>query len=730
MSPVSSPLAFLIRSPLRLLTRAFYRITVVGQAHMPSHGPALLVCNHVSDTDGLIVVASLPRLVQVTVPGPHAGHRALRWLLRTFAASPAGSGHDNADALVLARRALDAGHVACLFPEGDISRTGTLLPFGRGFERAVDGLDVPIVPVYLDRGRGRACSRDRNRFLWKMPRRVPLPVTVAFGAPLPAGTTAAAARLAVQTLGASAVAMRYRGDVSLGRAFIRAAKRQWGAFCLADATRGPLTRGDALVGALLLSTWIRRQAVGQTHVAVLLPSSVGGALANVAIALAGKASVNLNFTAGPEAMAAAVTCCGIRTTLTSRVFLERLGLPADDTMVFIEDVVSSFGRFAKLRTWIAARLLPAWLLDRGYASRKASGGPATVVFSSGTTGVPKGVMLTDGNILSNVDAVRQVLDFRVSDVIVGVLPLFHSFGFTGTLWLPLLAGFGVVYHANPNDARTIGDLAERYRGTTLISTPTFCRTYVRQCQPEQFAHLRYAIVGAEKLQNAIASAFREKFGLDLLEGYGCTEMAPVVSVNRPDEDGPRGWQRGRRAGTVGHPVPGVAAKIVHPDTGEGPVFGGEGLLLLTGPNQMAGYMGDEDATRRATRDGWYVTGDIAAIDEDGFIRITDRLSRFSKVGGEMVPHLRIEEYVNAMLADSHASIAIGIPDEARGERIVVLFTDPDLPAVLLWDRLCRTDLPRLWLPRREDVVRVVEIPVLGTGKTDVRAARRMAMERV
>jgi len=313
-------------------------------------------------------------------------------------------------------------------------------------------------------------------------------------------------------------------------------------------------------------------------------------------------------------------------------------------------------------------------------------------------------------------------------VMMGVLPFFHAFGYTGTLWFPLLTGFGAAYHPNPMDARTIGELTAQHRGTVLMSTPTFCGSYVRKCEPAHFASLRYVVVGAEKLQPATADAFREKFGVELLEGYGCTEMAPVVAANVPDVKDGRVRQQGTRTGTVGHPLPGVAAKVVDPDTMQGPIFDREGLLLVKAASRMAGYLEDPARTAEVVRDGWYVTGDIASMDEDGFVRITDRLSRFSKLGGEMVPHIKIEESIGQLLNEPHTCVVTSVPDEARGERLVAFFTDPLMTAQMLWERLCQTDMPRLWLPKREDIHHIEAIPTLGTGKTDLRRVRQLAAE--
>jgi len=717
---------FLVRFCLWLITHSIYRIRIVGQQHVPARGPALLVCNHLSHIDGALVGASIQRFVRFLVYKPYYEHWAVNPLLRMLHAIPVGAGREAIEAIEAARRELQNGHVVCIFAEGAISRTGNLLPFKRGLEKIVEGLDVPIVPVYLDRVWGSVFSFERGRFLWKWPRRVPYPVTVAFGAPLPATTSAAEARVALMTLGAEATSIRRGPRDVLGRAFIRAARRNWNSFCMTDAATPALTFGRALVASLLLSRWLRSHAGNQARIGLLLPSSAGGALANIAVALAGKTSVNLNFTAGREGMAAAIARCDLRTVLTSRRFLAKAEIEPPEGAVFLEDVLAQFTKAQKLRMLIAAWLLPSALLSRLYAAEGTADSLATIVFSSGSTGSPKGVMLSHANVLANIDAVSQVFHLKNDDVMVGVLPFFHSFGFTVTLWLPMVSGFGAVFHHSPMDGKTIGELAEKHRGTILVSTPTFYAGYIRKCRREQFARVRYALVGAEKLRETIASAFEEKFGITLLEGYGCTEMAPVVAVNAPDVRDSGELQRGSRFGTVGHPLPGVAARIVDPDTGEGPLIGREGLLLVKGPNRMQGYLGEPERTAEVLRDGWYATGDIACIDEAGFIRITDRLSRFSKIAGEMVPHMKIEEYIQGLLDPQHTCAVTAIPDESRGERLVVFYTDPDLAAADLWERLCRSELPRLWLPKREDIRFIASIPSLGTGKVDLRAVRQLA----
>jgi acyl-[acyl-carrier-protein]-phospholipid O-acyltransferase/long-chain-fatty-acid--[acyl-carrier-protein] ligase len=718
---------FFVRFTLWLLTHTIYRITIVGRPNIPQRGPALIIANHVSTIDGALIGACIQRFVRFIVYGPYYRLPFAHALLRRMHAIPvtAGNRREVVDAIEQARAELVAGHVVCIFAEGAVSRTGNLLPFKRGFERIVQGLDVPVIPVYLDRVWGSIFSFKREKFFWKVPERLPYPVTVAFGDPLPSTVTAGEARLAIMELGSDAMAHRRTPADALHKAFARGARRRFWRFAMADSTGQRLTYGRALMASLVLGRVLARRTRGETNVGLLLPASVGGALANIATFMAGRVPVNLNFTIGPEALAAAVAQADIRTIVTSKLFLRKASIEPRPEMVFLEDLRETIGIGDKLFGLLQTLFVPArWLGARGGSSALA-----TIVFSSGSTGVPKGVMLSHGNLLSNVDAMAQIFPMTRDDCFIGVLPFFHSFGLTGTLWFPLLQGCGVAYHPNPMDAKTVGELAGTYRGSMLISTPTFCNAYLRRCTREQFAHLKYAIVGAEKLRQPLATAFREQFGIDLLEGYGCTEMAPVVAVNRPNVEHPREPQTGMKAGSVGHPIPGVSAKVVDQTTGEDVAPGREGLLLVKGPNLMVGYLQQPERTAEVIREGWYVTGDIGMIDEDGFIFITDRLSRFSKIGGEMVPHLKVEEAINAILGDSLSAVT-AVPDPARGERLVAFYTRADVQPDVLWERLCQTDLPKLWLPKRECLMPIDAIPTLGTGKIDLRRLRELAVERV
>ena len=721
---------FFIRFVLWMTTHTVFRIRIEGQQHVPFRGPALLVANHMSHVDGFLIGASVQRFIRFMVWRPYYEMKALHWFLRMSNAIPVGNDgpRDLVESIRAARRELAGGHMVCIFAEGAISRTGNMLPFKRGMEKIVDGLDVPIIPVYLDRLWGSIFSFERGRFFWKWPKRIPYRVTVSFGAPMPATSAAYEVRQAIQELSSDATEHRKTAADRLDLRLVQSARRNWGRLGMADSTGRELTYGRLLAASLIVARWMRRERpdgerIGE-RIGVVLPATVAGAVMNVGATLAGRVPVNLNSTAGPEAMTSAMEQCLIRTVVTSRAFLAKARMEEREGMVFVEDILGRAGKWERLRALLAARFEPKALLCRGGGTPDRA---ATVVFSSGSTGVPKGVVLSHYNVLSNIEAIAQVFRIGAGDRIVGSLPFFHSFGYTVTIWFPLISGCGAVYHPNPMDAQAVGRLVAKYRGTFLVSTPTICSGYTRKCAREDFASLRYVLVGAEKLREPVAAAFREKFGVELLEGYGCTEMSPVVAVNVPDFEAGRDTQTGNKAGTVGHPLPGVAAKIVDAATFERLAPHQQGLLLVKGSNRMMGYLNRPDLTAEVMRDGWYVTNDIALIDDEGFIKITDRASRFSKIAGEMVPHMRIEEAIGSVIGDAACAVT-AIADEQRGERVVALYAGCHLSPVELWQRLNETALPKLWIPKCENLYPVKEIPLLGTGKLDLRALKLRAQE--
>ena len=772
----------LLRFVLWLLTRTIYRIRVDGRDNIPAKGGALFVCNHVSFVDALLLLASTDRPIRFIM---FKGIYNLPWIkpfariLRAIPISSELRPREMIRALDEAGAAIRNGEVVCIFAEGQITRIGHTLPFRRGFERIMKDVEAPIIPVGMDGVWGSIFSFQKGRFLWKLPRRLPYPVTINYGQPLPHTATPFEVRSAVQELLVGAWQYRQARMRPLPIAFVHAARRHPLRFAMADAQNPKVNFYSALVRTIFLARRLKRVWAGQRMVGLLLPPSVPGALVNHAALLLGKVPVNLNYTVSGETLAACIRQCEIKTVVTSRAFLEKVKLKLPCETVCLEEVAGrerrslprrsfrakagptrreagtgsppavpeagapgalpltagpQFSRPGPLEKFIAfvlAFYVPDRLLQRILGAEKKTGldDLATVIFSSGSTGDPKGVMLSHYNIGSNIEQMDQVFGLNHRDGVLGILPFFHSFGFTGTLCLPAVLGIGVVYHPNPLDAKTIGPLVREQAVTFLLATPTFLQLYLRGCAAEDFGSLRVVMTGAEKLPDRLAMAFEEQFGIRPLEGYGCTECAPVVAVNTYDFRSAGFRQVGGKRGKIGHPLPGVSVRIVDPETQAPLATGQPGLLLVRGPNVMQGYLGQPEKTAEVLRDGWYTTGDVAAIDEDGFLQITDRLSRFSKIGGEMVPHIKVEEKLHELAGVAEQTfVVVGVPDEKKGERLVVLhkLAEGQLPACL--EKLSQCDLPNLWRPRADQFFRVDAFPLLGTGKLDLRKVREIAMK--
>jgi acyl-[acyl-carrier-protein]-phospholipid O-acyltransferase/long-chain-fatty-acid--[acyl-carrier-protein] ligase len=729
------------RFPLWLLRHTLYRLRVYGREQVPATGPALLVCNHVSQIDALLVLAAQRRRVRFLVWAPYTRVPGLRWLLRLTGAIPIDSA-SGPRALIQALRsageALARGEVVCIFAEGGITRSGFLLPFHRGFEQILKYRAAPIIPVCLDHVWGSLFSYQSGRFFWKWPQQLPYPVCVAFGHPLPPTATAAEVRQAIQQLSADSAIRRADWRRPVHRQFVRMAVRHPLRPCMIDPnnpTKAALRYGEALAGAKILARLLRPLLGDDRMVGLWLPPSLGGALANIAVNFLGKVPVNLNYSSSPAVVQSAIRQCGIRRVITARRFVAKVKLEVapETEVIYLEDYRQTVTKWQRLRALLSVLVLPGfvqerWVLRLGHHSLDDL---ATVIFSSGSTGEPKGVMLSHGNIAANAESMVQAINLRPRDRLLAILPFFHSFGYTVCLWVPLQGGASTVYYPNPLQPKEIGELCRQFRGTIFLSTPTFLRSYLRRCEPDDFRSLRLLVCGAEKLPQPLAQEFKARFGIEPLEGYGCTELSPAAASNVPS------WQEGNvrqvnnKPGTIGRPLPGVAARVVNPETLEPLPPGREGLLLVYGPNVMQGYLGLPEATRKVVRDGWYVTGDMAQLDEDGFITITGRLSRFSKVGGEMVPHEKIETELQTILgASDRSAVVTAVPDESRGERLVVLHLPLNGQDVRqLWQKLSGKGLPNLWVPRERDFFQIPEIPVLGSGKLDLKRIQELALEK-
>ena len=506
---------------------------------------------------------------------------------------------------------------------------------------------------------------------------------------------------------------------TIQEAFIRTARKYSDKKALADSSGAEVTFGEALAKCVFLSGRLAPVWQGQEKVGILVPPSVGGALLNWTALMMGKIPVNLNYTLSVEGITSCIEQCGITDVVVSGKLIDKLKLELPVPMHRLEELVEEPKITEKIRAGYLAKFTSDQGLLKKLGGSKASADDlATIIFSSGSTGNPKGVMLSHRNVITNVQQVSEVYSFAQSDWMLGVLPFFHSFGFMATIAGPTVSGFGCAYHFNPMEAKVIGPLAQEHGVTIMIATPTFLQFYLRGLQPEQIEALRLVVVGAEKLPERVAKAFEEKFGCRPFEAYGCTECAPGVALNGPDSN---------RPGSIGRMLSDMQVKIVNPDTGEELTNGAPGLLCVKGPNVMQGYLGMPEKTAEVLEDGWYNTGDIVRIDDDGFLWIEGRLSRFSKIAGEMVPHGNVEETLNDLADQEEQVFAVtGVPDDRKGERLVVMHTASDELLDEVLTKLSDASIPNLWKPKRGQFVSTDKLPYLGSGKLDLKELQRIA----
>ncbi|QGJ72405.1 AMP-dependent synthetase and ligase [Planctomycetales bacterium 10988] len=716
-----------------------YQVKVTGRENIPETGGALLVANHVSWIDGVMLILSSSRPIRMIAHADYISSRPVKWLCKLLGVipiNPAKGPKAILGTLRKARKAIEEGELVCIFAEGAITRTGQLQGFRPGFTRIIHNTNAPLIPVYLDELWGSIFSYRGGKFFWKWPKQWPYPVSIFFGPPVDDPEDIYQVRQAVQTLGVQAVQTRKKRAIVLPRLFIRKFRKFLFREKIVDSTGQKATGGTFLMRVIILKRLLEREILSkeEERVGVLLPPSLGAVTVNTALSIMRKVSVNLNYSASAQVLNYCSDKADLKHILTSRRFVEKLGMDLDGELVYLEDLKDKVTFFDKFVGFSLAYLSPAFLTERLLGLHKIDhDDPLTIIFTSGSTGNPKGVVLTYHNIGANIQGFDQMVELTSDDLVLGILPFFHSFGYTATMWSVLTLDIRGLYHFSPLDAKLIGKLAEKYKPTILLATPTFLRNYLRRCTAEQFESLSLVIVGAEKLHEDLADAFEEKFGKRPYEGYGATELSPLVAVNLPDIRSKNGYvQISNKEGTVGRPFHNLAIKIVHPETFEPLKSKESGMMLISGPSVMKGYLNAPELTAEKMYDGsWYITGDLAQIDDDGFIKITGRQSRFSKIGGEMVPHVVLEEKINAILESGEDILAVvtAVPDEKRGERIVVLHLPTEITPNDIRAALKKDDIPNLWIPSSDSFLLIEEIPMLGSGKIALGEARRIAKER-
>ena len=717
-----------------------YRFHVNGLKNLPQSGGVLLLGNHISWIDWLVLQAASPRAIKFVMYRPIYNKWYLTWFLRIFKVIPIGGGASK-ESIQTIRSYLENGEVVALFPEGHISYNGQINEFQKGFEHVLEGLEnITTVPFYLRGLWGSSFSRADSHYKILSKKRGKREVLVAFGKPINGFIDAVAMKQKVVELSFSAWEHFINEQAPLTHHWLESAKSDLFKECVADAQGTELNNVKFIAAVLSFAKVLKTKLRGQRHVGVLLPSSAAGAIVNMALFVLGKVPVNLNYTLSAESMQKALAKAQIDTVLSSAKFLDKLTAKGfdfnailADKLLFAEDIAKGLNKTAKTHAFLTALFAPQWWIKLRYFADVKLDDTATILFSSGSEGDPKGIELSHKNLLTNIKQVSELLNFRRDDVILNSLPIFHSFGLTVTTLLPLCEGVKMVSVADPTDGAAIGKMSAKHGVSILFGTSTFFRLYTRnkKLHPLMFQNVRIVITGAEKLKTDVKDAFRLKFGLEIYEGYGTTETAPVAAVNVPNilEKDSLKELTFTKEGTVGLPLPGTIIKIVDPDTLNELKTGEDGLILIGGGQVMKGYLDDPEKTAEviAELDGvrYYKTGDKGHIDEHGFVTIVDRYSRFAKIGGEMISLGAVEANLSQAIGEDAVFVATAVNDDKKGESVVLLVKS-ELTISEIQQRIKTLNIPPIMLP--SEIFLVDEIPLLGSGKIDFKRAKLLATE--
>ena len=714
-----------------VMRRTLMRVRIVGQENIPLTGPVLLVSNHVSLFDLLLLQAASHRPLRFMMSEKVFNNLPCRRLLRglgLMVVPPPRQTKAMQAFLEHCRNELQKGEILCFLPEGGISGSGGLLRFRGDIRHFIpQGCQVTVVPVRIGILMGRMLTFYNGKFHFKRPRKIPIDYSIRIGKPVSPTLTPFQLRQKISELGAEDEMNPQPREVPLHTRFLLWAKLLPKRQVFIDADAGGISNFRLLRNSLELSGILRKHNVGDSgYIGVCLPNSVELVKVLLGILFSDRTPAVMNFTAGEKVAIGAARRAGVTCIITSRAFVEKLGWEMIPEMFFLEDLV--IPSLLKTKVLLQTVLLPRHILARTVAPLSAYNvqREAVLLFSSGSTGVPKAVMLRHRNINSDIFSLWRVLDWRHCDRICGNLPIFHSFGLFMTFAFPIHSGSPVVFAKSPLEAQLIVNAIEKYKITILASTPTFLASYIRRARPEQFKTLRLTITGAEKLRPQLTEKYREFTGREIVEAYGCTELSPVVSLNLSNSIFKLGLHADH-PGSIGTPLPGVHVRVIDQETGLELQENQPGRLQVKGGLVMKGYLNDPEQTARVLQFGYYDTGDIGMIDEHGYIYITGRASRFSKIGGEMVPHESIEECISRIRNSHERDIAVsGRLDDKRGERLVIFYTADDLDPHEIITAMRAEKLPNLWIPKREDFVKIEKIPHLGSGKLDLKALKELA----
>ncbi|MBQ2731911.1 MAG: AMP-binding protein [Opitutales bacterium] len=728
-----------------ILCALCYRRRTLGEGNIPSTGGCIIIANHMSYADVVCLGLACPRPLRYVSWSGLEKHFLLRVLMRamnTIPISPANA----KDGMKAAVDAVKSGQVVCIFPEGCMTRNGSLQPFMGGFQVVARKADVPVVPAYIDGLWYSIFSYRRKKFIWKKPRISRLPVTIAFGKPFKMGKregekTYQQMRSIVLELGTKVFSAREELKGHLAATLTDACARRPFKTAIIDRSVGrrTMSRGILFAASMCLAHRFKKE-LHERRVGLVLPPGLAGMVANYACTLAGKIPVNLNFTLGRAQLESCLARASIKTVITVGAMKKQLNdrfpdFPWPDCQIDILDEIKQLPKLKLLGIFAMTVLLPSFALKKIFSiPTKVGAEEATILFTSGSSGMPKGAVISHKNILANCAQIDEYDVLPPNTRLLGNLPIFHSFGYTVQLWFaPTSDEVLAVSTPSPLDFAKNLQVIREERCTVLLSTPTFLRNYLKKAPPEYLMTVDLVVGGAEKTPAGFAEAWEEKFSLAptrYLEGYGMTEASPVVAVNKPDvvERATGNVHRGMKKGSVGVLFPGMNDKVFHTETGEILPYNEPGMLYLKGPNIFEGYINDEGVPVPVTdAKGWYESGDIVEMDKYGFISIKGRLSRFSKIGGEMVPHGSVEEAIQEILNLSNETLQLAVagrPDPQKGEALVIVTTIENLDVQALGRKLADAGFPNLWIPREVKVI--PEMPVLGTGKLDIKSLSDIA----
>ena len=673
---------------LKTIVGMKYKLEVNGITNIPQTGGVLLLGNHISWIDWAVVLMAVPKEVRFVMDKTIYSKWYIKWIFRMFNAIPISNASSKTTIKIIAKQ-LDEGNIVVIFPEGSITRNGHLGEFKKGFEKILQltSTDVKVVPFYI-RGLWESMFSRANQKFKKSNRTNS--VTISFARYMKKeNANIISVKKQIINLSTKSWQEHIKNLKPLNETIFNRLKELKNNMIFTDSTGLELSGHKFLTASIVFKNLLKKQIENQ-NVGILLPSSTAGAFINYSVLLMGKTAVNLNYTSQIETLKYCISKAQIKSIITSRKFIEKLELRGIDLkeafedveLIYLEDLRQNISKAKSLSVFLSVKILPSFLSKLIHLTKTKKDDTVLILFSSGSEGTPKGIELSGDNILGNAQQIANIINVNDEDIILGSLPLFHAFGIVVTTYLPLIEGIRCVAHPDPTDGLAIAKLISSYKVTIMCGTSTFFRLYTKnqKIHSLMFESLRLVVSGAEKLREDVRIEFKKRFAKDILEGFGTTETSPVATCNLPDVLSPDfSIQKGQKAGTVGMAIPGTTIKVVDPVTFKELETNEEGMILISGIQVMKSYLDDEERTKKALKvinaKTYYITGDKGKLDEDGFLTIVDRYSRFAKIGGEMISLGAIEELISKFIESTYNLIDFlftSLEDEKNGEKIVLL----------------------------------------------------------